>query len=189
MKIVSTSYTNTPGFSDPRAWLKRINFYTGILEELAKHYEVESIEQINYSGKLEQRGVQYHFPDLRGSKFYFPWQLHNFIKGLNPDIVFVNGLIFPLQIIQLRLKLGRRVKIIVLHRGEKPFGGIKGFLQKLADKMINAYLFTSAEFGKEWKRPGNISDQKKIYEVIQASSVFYPPAGPRGQDKTSARSA
>ncbi len=189
MKIVSTSYTYTAEFSDPGQWLERINFYTGVLEELAKQHEVESIEQINYTGELKRNGVLYHFLDHKKRKLYFPRDLHRHIKKIKPDIVFVNGLIFPLQIIQLRLTLGRRVKIIVLHRGERPFRGIKGLLQKLADKMINAYLFASAEFGKEWTRFGNISDQKKIHEVIQVSSVFYPPAGPRGQDKNLARSA
>lgn len=182
MKIVSTSYVNTREFSDPVQWLDRIDFYTGILEALAQQHAVESIEQINYSGILERKGVKYHFLDFKSPKHYFPRRLHGFIKKLKPDVVFVNGFIFPLQIIQLRLKLGKAVKIIVLNRGEKPYRGIKGRLQKMADKMVNAYLFTSAEFGAAWTRFGNISDQKKIHEVIQASSVFYP------QDKVLARS-
>lgn len=183
MKIVSTSYTNTPVFDEPEAWLQRINFYTGILEALAKQYEVESIEQINYNGELKRTGVLYHFLNYKKKKLYFPRQLHRYIKKIKPDTVFVNGLIFPLQVIQLRMKLGRSVKIILLHRGEKPYSGIKRLLQRLADKCIDAYLFTSAEFGKEWTRFGNISNQNKIYEVIQASSVFYP------QEKTLSRSA
>lgn len=183
MKIVSTSYTNTVQFTDPVAWLQRINFYTGVLEELSKHCQVESIEQINYDGELEQNGVKYHFLNSRKQKLYFPLQLHAYVQKLRPDIVFINGLIFPLQIIQLRFKLGKRVKIILLHRGEKPYRGIKRLLQKLADKYIDAYLFTSAEFGKEWTKYGNISNQNKIYEVIQASSVFYP------QEKLLARSS
>ena len=183
MKIVSTSYTNTVQFTDPVAWLQRINFYTGILEELAKKHRVESIEQINYSGVKEHKGVKYHFLNFRKSKLYFPRGLHNYIKKLQPDIVFVNGLIFPLQVVQLRLKLGRTVKIILLHRGEKPHRGIKRLLQKLADKCIDAYLFTSAEFGKDWTQHGNIGNQNKIHEVIQASSAFYQ------QEKFLARSA
>jgi glycosyltransferase involved in cell wall biosynthesis len=182
MKIVSTSYTNTPEYNDPGAWLDRISFYTGILEQLAKQHEVESIEQINYEGKLDRNGVIYHFLNFKKPKLHFPLVLHRFIKRIRPDVVFVNGFIFPLQIIQLRLKLGKAVKVIVLHRGEKPFRGIRGFLQKLADKKVNAYLFTSAEFGKEWLLRGNISDQRKIHEVIQASSSFYP------QERTSIRS-
>jgi len=181
MKIVSTSYTNTASFNDPVFWLERIDFYTGILEKLALHHEVKSIEQINYNGKLARNGVTYYFLNFKKSKLYFPRGLHHFIKRLKPDVVLVNGLIFPLQVMQLRLTLGKAVKIIVLHRGEKPFGGAKRYLQTWADKMINAYLFTSAEFGKEWTAFGNI-DQKKIYEVIQASSVFHP------QEKVTARS-
>ena len=181
MKILSTSYTNTPAFTDPLAWLDRISFYTGILEELAKQHEVESVEQINYEGELERNGVLYHFLNYKKKKLHFPWALHRQIKKMKPDIILVNGFIFPLQTIQLRMKLGRLPKIIVLHRGERPYRGLRGYLQKLADKTVNAYLFTSAAFGKEWTRRGNISDQKKIHEVIQASSVFFP------QDKISAR--
>jgi len=188
MKIVSTSYVNTTAFNDPGLWLERINFYTGILEKLATHHEVESIEQINYSGVLKHKGVNYRFLNFKRPRLYFPRHLHIFIKELKPDVVFVNGLIFPLQIIQLRMVLGKSAKIIVLHRGEKPYRGLRRYLQKFADKMINAYLFTSAEFGKEWTAFGNIGDQKKIYEVIQASSVFYPSAGPCGQEKITARS-
>jgi glycosyltransferase involved in cell wall biosynthesis len=185
MKIVSTSYTNTPSFNDPVLWLERINFYTGILEQLAMDHEVASIEQINYTGILKHKGVDHHFLNFKRSRLYIPRRLHHFIKELKPDVVLVNGLIFPLQLIQLRWTLGKTIKIIVLHRGEKPFRGLKKYLQKFADRMINAYLFTSAEFGKEWTAFGNIS-QNKIQEVIQASSVFYPSAGLRGQEKTAA---
>src|SRR6478609_5220781 len=100
MKIVSTSYTNTAAFIDPEQWLDRIDFYTGILEALAREHEVESIEQINYSGELLRKGVKYHFLDFEKPKLYFPGNLHGFIKKLKPDVVLVNGLIFPLQIIQ-----------------------------------------------------------------------------------------
>ncbi len=181
MKIVSTSYTNTPGFNDPLSWLKRIDFYTGILEQLATRHEVHSIEQINYQGELQQQRVLYHFLDFKKSNPYFPLKLHRFIRALNPDIVLVNGLIFPLQLIQLRRKLGRRVKIIVLHRGENPARGLKRLFQKAADRCTDAYLFTSAGFGQAWAAAGIISNRNKIHEVIQASSVFKP------MDKTTAR--
>src|SRR6187549_3768682 len=102
MKIVSTSYINTASFSDPGQWLERIDFYTGILEELAKQNEVDSIEQINYNGELDRKGVKYHFLDFKKPRLYFPRRLHGFIKKLKPDVVLVNGFIFPLQIMQLR---------------------------------------------------------------------------------------
>jgi glycosyltransferase involved in cell wall biosynthesis len=174
MKIISTSYTNTAEFTDPYAWLDRISFYTGILEELAKSHDVESIEQINYSGKVEQNKVTYHFLNFGDKKNYFPFKLHNYIKNLKPDIVFVNGFIFPLQIIQLRMTLGRHVRLIILHRAEKPFTGIKKHLQQMADNSVDAYLFSSLNFGDEWMKHGIIKNKNKIHEVIQASSSFIP---------------
>lgn len=174
MKIVSTSYVNTPEYNDPVKWLERISFYTGLLEELANHYTVESIEQINYNGKLQKNKAIYHFLNFKKKKLYFPFELHRYIKNLKPDIVFVNGFIFPLQIIQLRKTLGKAAKIIVLHRAEKPFSGIKGYLQKIADESVDAYLFVSDEFSIEWIKKGIFKTRKKVYEVMQSSSIFFP---------------
>lgn len=180
MKIVSTSYVNTPEFTNPEKWLGRISFYTGLLEELARQHEVESIEQINYAGVLKQNGVTYHFLNFKERKLYFPFRLHRYIKNLGPQVVFVNGFVFPLQIIQLRKVLGKKVKIIILHRAEKPFGGVNGFLQSIADRSVDAYLFASDEFGDEWIKKGIIKNRDKIHEVVQASSSF------KIQDKSAA---
>lgn len=174
MKIVSTSYSKTTEFADPKKWLERISFYTGILEELAKEHEVTSIERINYEGEFEQSGVHYFFLRQKKKVIRFPRRMHRLIKKLKPDTVLVNGLIFPWQVIQLRLKLGSSVKIILIHRSEKPFSGIKKYLQRFADRFVDAYLFTSSEFGKDWVKNGNIGSIKKIHESMHGSSVFYP---------------
>jgi glycosyltransferase involved in cell wall biosynthesis len=174
VKIISTSYINTPEYTDPEKWLERISFYTGLLEELAKHYEVESIEQINYSGQLKKKGVNYHFLNFKKYQLYFPLALHSYIKKLEPDVVFVNGFVFPLQIIQLKKTLRENAMIIVLHRAEKPFAGFRRLLQKIADNSVNGYLFASNEFGEEWIKKGIIKDKKKIHEVMQSSSSFQP---------------
>lgn len=174
MKLIFTSYTQSPEFDQPQSWLRRIKGYTGILESLARFHTVISIEHIAYEGRLEQAGVTYHFLPLKKKVEQFPLRLHRLIKQLQPDTVFINGFIFPLQIIQLRLWLGRSVQVIVLHRAEKPFNGIKKYLQRLADRCVNGYLFTSSEFGAQWNRNGNIANPRKIYEVVQASSFFYP---------------
>jgi len=169
LKIISTSYTKTESFNDPQQWLQRINFYTGILKELAKENDVTSIERINYEGELRDGGVSYHFIDLKKRVVRFPWKMHSYIRKQKPHLVLVNGLAFPLQIIQLRFVLGKDVKIVLLHRAEKPFSGIKKYIQRMADKYVNAYLFTSTAFGQQWGKNINV---KKIHEVVQASSVF-----------------
>jgi len=174
MKIISTSYTKTNEFSDPKIWLERISFYIGILEALAKEHQVVSFERINYKGEFQQNGVQYSFIDIKKRRVLFPWRMHRILKQLRPDVVLINGLVFPLQVVQLRWKLGRTVKIILIHRSEKPFNGLKKILQRFAGGCVNAYLFTSSEFGKQWIENGNIKDRNKIYEVMHGSSVFSP---------------
>lgn len=174
MRIVSTGYSKTTAFDNPLDWLKKISFYTGLLEELAKGHEVMSIERINYEGELQQNGVAYFFILLKRKVVRFPWRMHRLIKRLRPDVIFVNGFIFPLQILQLRLKVGRRVKIFVLHRAEKPAAGFRKYLQKLADKCVNGYLFASSEFGDEWTTKNIISHSQKIHEIMQSSSIFQP---------------
>jgi len=174
MRIVSTSYINTPEFSDPYKWLDRICFFTGILDELAKQYQVESIEQVSFSGLLERNGVRYHFLNFKKPKLYFPGQLHNYIGHLEPDLVLVNGCAFPLQVIQLRLALGKKAKIIVINHAERPFTGIRKFLQRQADRFVHRYFFTAKEMGLDWVRRGIIANENKIAEAMEASSFFIP---------------
>ncbi len=181
MRIVFTSYSSSPEYKDMVSWLERIIAYNGILEHMSKNHSVHSVERIGCEGKHVSSGVSYHFIRQEKRVVYFPRRLHKKVKELRPDFVLVHGLIFPLQVIQLRMALGRHVKIICLHHAEKPYKRWGRIVQRLADWFVDAYLFTSTEFGKQWVEQGNISRKEKIYEVMEASSVFSPA------DKTKAR--
>lgn len=183
MKIVSMGYSRSPDFTDPEAWLNRIGFYTVILEQLALTHQVESIEQISFNGIWKKNGVVYHFLHTGSGKFSLHHRLHRYIKQLNPDVVLMNGFIYPLSVIRLKQLLGKKAKIIILHRAEKPFSGIKKWFQAKADSLVDAYLFTSAEQGKIWTEKGIIINAEKIHEVMQATSVFSP------MEKATARAA
>ncbi|MBS1935650.1 MAG: glycosyltransferase family 4 protein [Bacteroidetes bacterium] len=97
-------------------------------------------------------------------------QLHLIIRKLRPDVVFIQGLHNPFQLLQLHLFSNARV--IVQHHAEKPFSGIKKKLQRLAGKYVDAYLFSSHEMGMDWVKKGNIVSAEKIHEVMELSSVF-----------------
>ena len=174
MRFVFTSYSSSPEFTSPERWLARIAFYTGILESLSRMHVVTGIEQISYKGEFKQKGVNYVFIPHRKKVNRFPFKKNTAIKQLKPDVVFINGFIFPLQTILLRLKLGFKVKIIILHRAERPFTGYKKILQVLADKFIDAYFFTSFEFGNTWIENGIVRKKSKFHEIIQSSSIFKP---------------
>jgi len=186
MKFVFASYVYTKEYNSPEAWIDRINIYTGILEALAKNNLVISIEQINYDGEYNKDGVQYAFKRFSKTGLKLPFKLHRFIKSQKPDVVVIQSLHFPLQVIQLRLLLGRKIKIIIQNHAEKPFTGLKKHAQKLADKCVDAYLFASHDMGAEWVEKGNMASVNKIHEVMEVSSVFTPMEKTIAQQKTNA---
>jgi glycosyltransferase involved in cell wall biosynthesis len=184
MKIVFASYVYSPGFNDPCAWIKHINFYLGTLEALAKTDTVISIEQINYEGRLEKNGVLYHFMKLTKKERLFPGKLHRLIKSQNPDVVLIHGMQYPLQVIQLRLALGPKVIIMTQHHADRPFKGLKKQVAQLADRCTNAYLFSSKDIASEWITQGIIHKPSKVKEVMPVASVFSPINREAARSKT-----
>jgi glycosyltransferase involved in cell wall biosynthesis len=174
MKFVCITYTRKSQFNNPTAWLHRVRGYTGLLEALGKRNTVISIDRINYTGNFTVGGVQHLFPDAGTSRLSAAWRLNNIARRLQPDIVLVQGMIFPLQVILMRLQLGRKVKIIVQNHAEKAGKGRRKLLQQLADPAVNAYLFTAIEMGQEWLDLHIIRHPDKIRQVMEASSVFSP---------------
>ena len=172
MKYVFAGYVYTGEYNSPEAWLERIKAYTGILQALAKQNVVISIQQINYEGEYGKDRVKYYFKRFKSS--YFQSRQHQFIKSLEPDVVIIQSFNHPLEVIQLRLLLGKRAKIIIHNHAELPFTGIKKYLQRLADKYIDAYLFASHNMGLGWVQKGNIRSGDKIHEVMEVSSAFSP---------------
>jgi glycosyltransferase involved in cell wall biosynthesis len=184
MKFIFASYIKTPGFDKPKDWLTRIQAYLGVLEALASRHSVTSIEQINYHGDHLQNGVQYHFMDFGKQKLFFPWKLHRFIKNKKPDIILIHGMDFPLQVIQLRLYMGKGTRIIVQSHGNKMPSAYKRILQRIADKCINAYFFVSAAMAEPWLKEALISDPKKVHEIMVGSSIFQVMDRGEAQRKT-----
>ena len=172
MKIVLINYNYLPGYSSPGQWINKIKPSAIILEELSKDHSVFYAGQIGYGGNYLFNGVQYHFFDPK-KRLRFPNRIHSFVNQLKPDVVLVPGFHFPLQVMQLRLRLGRKVKIILEHHADKPFTGIKKILQKIADRCVKAYHFTSLGNAQEWLDAGIISNKKKCYEMPANSSYFF----------------
>lgn len=168
------SYINVPEFNEPFKWVYRIRGYVGVLDSLAKSNDVISIDQINYSGVHFVNGVQHYFFNNGKRVTYFPRRLHKLLREWKPDVVIVHGMHFPLQIIQLRLYLGKDVKIIVQNHADRIPRFHKKLFLKVADKFIDAYFFTSGIMAKEWIGQGLINKEEKVKEIMMGSSVFEP---------------
>ena len=174
MRIVNLSYVSIKEYEDPESWLKRINYFTGILEEMAKVDTVINFHSIQFNGMMVQNGVEYHFQPLSLFQRWVPVSFHSFIRGLKPDVIVVHGLIFPWQVLLLQQKLDRGIRLFIQHHAERPLRGFWKWLQRRADRRINGYFFSSRALGFEWVKQGLISDFSKVHEVMEVSSVFSP---------------
>lgn len=129
-----------------------------------KHYSGRNIRLKNFGP----------FRFFKGSNRFgfFSVRTMRYLQSLQPDLVLVRGLIFPVQVLALRLWLGKKVKIIARHHADTPFRGIKRKLQQWADACINGYLFTSMGIAETWFRQQVIRDPRKIIELPATLTDF-----------------
>src|SRR5690349_5103945 len=122
MRIVFLSYNYSADVNSPAAWFERLSYYVPWLEILAKDHTVIRVDHINFSGSVWHNGVHYHFIG-NGKLGHFPSHLHKLVKSLFPDVVVVSSFQFPLQLIQLRRILGKKVRIFAQNHAERPATG------------------------------------------------------------------
>lgn len=139
---------------------------------LNEKMDVSFVKHANCDLLHKSRQISFRFFKSRNRFWHIPFASHSYIKKLQPDIVLVQGLVFPLQVILLSVFLGRKTAIIVQHHGEKPFGGLKLLLQRVADKFIRAYIFTSTGNAAAWIDKKIIGKAGKCHEVLEASAEF-----------------
>lgn len=174
MIFVFVSYYHIPGFSTPQSWVKTTAIYDGILEQLSTDNAIHCINQIDYTGQYTRNGITYHFVDFHKKKTHFPYKINAYIKKLNPDVVVVHGMHNPLEVMQLRLILKSKTRLVIQHHAEQPFIGLKKHVQYMASRLADAYLFAAKDMGIDWYRKGNLASAEKIHEVMEVSSVFAP---------------
>jgi glycosyltransferase involved in cell wall biosynthesis len=172
MRIVYISYVSITDYHDPESWLKRLDFYEKQLVSLSAYAEIVSIHHIQYEGLLERGDVKYHFFKRNKWQLLFPFYLHRHIKNLAPDVVIVHGLVFPLQVMLLHFQL-RKIKLFVVHHAEKPLRFPKNFIQRISDRFIDGYFFSSLALGEMWVKRKQISSPEKVHEVMEVSSIFH----------------
>lgn len=175
MRIVNISHVSFPGEKDPMQWIKKSRFFKGIWEAVAEREEVIFIDFINYDGRVNNNGINYWFQKKSQHALQFPLRVHLSIAKTKPDVVIVHGIQFSLQLILLRIILNKKCKIVAQdHGGRIIQHPLKKILQKLVDRCVDIYFFTSQAQAKTWQNAGMINDISKVCEVIEISSVFQP---------------
>ena len=166
-----TLYCNT-AYKDPSELIINQQESLGYAFHLKDRLRINIIKHTTFQEAVTVDSVQFNFFKGNNRFGYLSSKTVLHLRSDPPDIILLQGLIFPLQVLLLRLLLGKKPVIIAQHHGELPSSGYKGRLQKLADKFISAYLFTSLGNAKIWLENELISNAAKCLEILEASTPF-----------------
>lgn len=97
MKIIDLVYFSNMEISSPKKLLPFTNRRSGCKNYFKNKAEVIWVKYGNFSKIIRYSGIVCAF--FRGTKQFWqiPFKTHDYIKKQLPDVVFVNGLVFPLQ--------------------------------------------------------------------------------------------
>ena len=181
--LIDFSFDLLPELTTPEEALSTHASGFGYAKYLWEKFRVIIIERIKNAGDIDLDHVHYHFFNAKGDIARSLNNYRRFVKRNRPHIILFQGLIFPLEIIFLRLMSDKHIVFIAQHHGEEPGEGIKKVLQKAADRCINAYLFTSLDNAQNWVNKRIIKGYHKCFEVLEGSTSFEK----QDRDKSRAR--
>jgi glycosyltransferase involved in cell wall biosynthesis len=172
IKLIELNYHCHTEFDVPEQAIEKHALSSGFIHFIKDRVDLLLVKHLNYNGRGIFDSIRYAFFKSRNKFWYIPFATHRFIKKEKPDVIVVQGFVFVLQLMALRWAIGKRCIILVQHHGEKPFTGIKGFLQRKADAAIDGYLFTSLGNATIWLDKKVIAHRNKCFEILSASTNF-----------------
>ena len=183
MRIVQANAVYDRAATTPAALLDSYRTLTEWSEAVAgAGAQVAVVQRFHVAASVAHNGIPYQFVTDR----HVPWlsagdapkEFVDAIVAQSPDVVHVNGLIFPGLVGAIRRAAGARTAIVVQHHGgEFPIRGqgLVGWWQQRAWRRglsaATAFSFTAREQAEPWCAAGGIGDQR-IIEIVEASTTL-----------------
>jgi glycosyltransferase involved in cell wall biosynthesis len=183
VRIVQANAVYDPAAKTPDELLDRYRTLTEWSRAVAATgATVSVVQRFRTAARLERDGVDYQFvADTQPPWLSTKGAPQEFIKAIaahTPDLVHVNGLIFPQLVAGIRAAAGNTVAIVVQHHGgEFPIrgSGLVGMWQRQRWRnglaAADAISFTAAEQADQWRTAGVLGDQRVI-EIVEASTTL-----------------
>jgi glycosyltransferase involved in cell wall biosynthesis len=194
LRIVQANAVYDPSARTPHALL---DMYRTLTEWSAAMFaagpQVSVVQRFHTANTVERDGVTYEFT----TDSQAPWLSTKaapaeFVAAIgrhSPDVVHVNGLIFPQLVAAIRNAVGNRTAIVVQHHGgEFPVrgSGPVGLWQQMRWRgglaAADAISFTAREQAEPWRAAAVLGDQR-ILEIVESGTML------RRVDRGRARSA
>jgi glycosyltransferase involved in cell wall biosynthesis len=194
VSIVSCSFD--PADRDPDALFARFNTLVCWAEALieAGADRLTVVQRFHRALSLQRNGVHYRFVADGAPPSVPPWYWGHVVvrevRAASPTVVHVDGVIFPLLVRHLRLRLPDATAIVA-----QDHGGIHddspGFLKwrwrtfhRLGLRAADGFLFTAVEQALPWQKAGIIGRDQKIFEILESSTNLGSRAPTASQPKT-----
>jgi glycosyltransferase involved in cell wall biosynthesis len=184
LRIVQLNLAYDKSLDTPDALLETYHTLTGWSRAVSgAGASVHVVQRYSREARFDQETVAYEFVAEGTSGTPAPWtrfeRVLSVVERAEPDVVHVNGLIFPGMTAALRHRLPAGVAIVLQdHSGRIPRRWMTLRSWKLtswreAFATVDAVTFTARELAEPWYRLG-LSEQATILEIPEASTEMSP---------------
>ena len=178
--VVQVNFEFDNDLSDPDALLDRYTTLTGWAEAVRDAGAVRSIvvQQFRRRARVMRAGIEYQFVDGGVARA---------VAAHGPDVVHVNGLVFPLRTWRVRRALPAAAALVAQnHSDTGPLGRAPALrlAGRAARRAVDAFLFAAEEHADRWRRAGLIAMDQQTCTVMEASTRFEPLARARSRAAT-----
>lgn len=172
IKLIDLTYHSHLNYTRPQQVKENHAPPMAFAAYLKNRIDITFVKHASFEQHVVMDDIPHHFFKGKNRFWSVSVKTHLFIKKLKPDIILVQGFMFPMQVIFLRLFCGTGFKILIQHHSELPFGGIKGLFQKIACGLANGFVFTAAGDAVLWQNANIIKPGATIFELLEASTNF-----------------
>ncbi len=170
MHLLDLTYHGHPSITRPEEVRALHAPAIGFARFVKKPLHIRFVKHAGFEGSDEDEGIAYQFFTSKNSFWRIPFRTHRFVNHQAPDVVLVQGLAFPLQVLHLLLTKKGTTRLLLQHHGESPYRGIKGWIQKRVCRRADGFVFTSAGNAQPWREQGFIRSSQPVFELLEAST-------------------
>jgi glycosyltransferase involved in cell wall biosynthesis len=181
VRVVQLNLAADPALRDPQQLLDTYHTLTGWSDALAgAGAVVQAVQRFSCDALERRNGIPYTFVDEGEPGTPPPWtalpRVARVVAGMTPDVIHINGLMFPQMSHELRRAAPRACIVLQDHSGIVP----RRLLQPLtaarwrrAFGCANASTFTARPLAARWHRAG-LPRSMPLLEIPEASTALQP---------------
>lgn len=182
LSIVLVSCPFEAGVRDPEALLGRYPTLGQWTKALlgAGAGSVTVVQRFHRQLELRREGILYRFVSDGGPPLVPPWywgaRVVRAVEASSPAVVHVDGLIFPLLVRHLRLRLPSRTVIVAqdhggIHDGSAGFRSRRWrALHRVGLRAADGFFFTADALARPWRVAGIFSPRQRVHEILESST-------------------